>query len=673
MTPLLIRISHKAALDLAQAVWSLAAPPPDLTLSDWADQERRLSPESSPEPGRWVTARAEYQRGIMDAISDKQTHTVVLMSSSQVGKSEILLNLIGYHVHRDPAPLLMVQPSLDAAESFSKERLAPMIRDTPALASRIAPVRARDSGNTILHKSFPGGHLSLVGANSPAGLSSRPVRVVVGDEVDRYEQSAGTEGDPVTLAIKRTTNFWNRKIVLASTPGTRGLSRIERAFEGSDQRRFLVPCPDCGHAQRLVWARVVWSKEEGTHRPETAHYACEACGSLWDDGQRLNAVRHGQWIAERPFRGIAGFHLNELYSPWRRLSETVSDFLAAKDAPELLKAWTNTALGETWEDQAERLDASGLLSRGETYDETCVPSPVRLVTAGIDVQGDRLECSRWGWGVGEESWLIEHQIILGDPAQPAIWDELDDWLATDCQSETGARLKTRAACIDMGGHHTQAVLKFCRDRKGRRIHAVIGMGGSRPIWTPKASKSKLGKLSFYGVGVDTAKDTIYARLQIEGPDTMSEPPTQPQQAERTGLSSHALQPDHASHPGYVHLPLSVTASFVAQLVAEVVQVRMVKGRPVREWVLPSGKRNEALDCAVYALAARESFGRQGLRRQYATATQTNEAEAETGNALGQTLVSVAVTSTTARTDATPQKLLACPMRIRRQPWAAYRP
>ena len=228
---LLIPTQNPAALDLARSALVLAAPPPRITLSEWADTERRLSPESSPEPGRWVTARAEYQRGIMDAISDTGTTTVVVMTSSQVGKSEILLNLIGFHVDRDPAPMLMVQPSLDMAESFSKERLAPMIRDTPALSTKIAPVRARDSGNTILHKLFPGGHLSLVGANAPAGLSSRPVRVVVADEVDRYEHSAGTEGDPVTLATKRTTNFWNRKIVLASTPSTKGTSRIERAYE----------------------------------------------------------------------------------------------------------------------------------------------------------------------------------------------------------------------------------------------------------------------------------------------------------------------------------------------------------------------------------------------------------------------------------------------------------
>lgn len=531
---------------------------------------------------------------MMDAASSPLIHTVVIMTSSQVGKTELLLNLIGFHVDKDPAPILVVQPTLEMSQAFSKDRVAPMIRDTPSLASRIAPVKARDSGNTTLHKAFPGGHLTIVGANSPSGLASRPIRIVLADEVDRYDESAGTEGDPVNLAVKRTTTFWNRKIVLVSTPGLKGLSRIERAYERSDKRRFHVPCPDCGHRQPLKWSQVKWSKADDRHLPDTAHYACTDCGTLWNDVQRWSAVRQGEWVAEGDFTGVAGFHLNELYSPWRKLSETVSDFLAAKDAPELLKTWTNTALGESWEGEAERVDAGGLLTRGEVYDESSVPDAVRLVTAGVDVQGDRLEASRWGWGEGDESWLIEHKIILGDPAQQDVWDELDDWLAVDCESESGARLKTKAACIDMGGHHTQQVLKFCRDRRGRKVFAVKGMSGARPIWTPNASKSKIGKLSFYGVGVDVAKDTLYGRLQIK----------------RKKLESGSYEEGPVA--GYVHLPMTMTASYVAQLVAETVVVRKVKGKPVREWILPSGARNEALDCAVYALAARESFGKRTL-------------------------------------------------------------
>jgi phage terminase large subunit GpA-like protein len=578
----------------------------------------------------------------MDGVSDALIHTVVVMSSSQVGKTEILLNLIGFHIDKDPAPLLVVQPTLDMGKAFSKDRVAPMVRDTPALAGKIAPAKARDADNTTLHKTFPGGHLTIVGANSPSGLASRPIRVVLADEVDRYDDSAGTEGDPVNLAVKRTTTFWNRKIVLVSTPGIKGTSRIERAYEGSDKRRFHVPCPDCGHEQHLRWAQVHWSKEDGKHRPETSHYACEECGSLWTDVQRWSAVRKGRWIAEGEFTGVAGFHLNELYSPWRRLAETVKDFLDAKDAPELLKTWTNTALGESWEDDAERVDAGSLLTRGEVYDETSVPAAVRLVTAGVDVQGDRLEASRWGWGDGEESWLIEHKIFLGDPAQQDIWDELDEWLLTDCQTEDGATLKTKAACIDIGGHQGQQVLKFARDRKGRKVFAIKGMAGARPIWTPKASTSKVGKLSFYGVGVDVAKD---GRLHIQ----------------RKKLESGAYA--DGSVRGYVHLPMTMTASYVAQLVAETVVVRKVKGKPVREWILPSGARNEALDCAVYALAARESFGKRipyGKRLQSASPTVREPAEQEARPIMAE------------RADVAQQVIAPRPPRAVRKPWGAYR-
>ena len=627
----------------------MLAPPPKLTVSQWADTERRLSPESSSEPGRWVTARAEYQRAMMDAVSDQLVHTIVFMTSSQVGKSEALLNIIGFYVQHDPSPILMVQPSLDDAEKFSKDRIAPMVRDTPVLAGRIAPVRSRDSGNTILQKQFPGGQLTLVGSNSESGLSSKPIRIILADEVDRYEASAGRGGDPVNLARKRTANFWNRKIVLASTPGIKGISRIERAFESSDKRRFHVPCPDCGREQHLRWSQVHWSKAESDgstrHRPETAHYACEGCGALWTDVQRWSAVRQGRWIAEGDFNGVAGFHLNELYSPWRKLSETVADFLAAKDAPELLKTWTNTALGESWEDEAERVDASSLITRGEAYDAESVPVHVRLITAGVDTQGDRLEGSKWGWGEGDESWLIEHRVFHGDPAQQDVWAELDDWLLTDCLRDDGTKLKTRAAAIDMGGHHTQQVLKFCRDRKGRKVFAIKGVSGAKPIWTPKASRSKTGNLTFFNVGVDTGKDQVYGRLQIK-----------PQRLESGSLKD-------AGTPGYVHLPESVTASFVAQLTAEVVIVKKVQGKPVRVWVLPSGARNEALDCYVYATAARESFGKR-------------LPGSISARAIGQAEISalpeqLAQPETAERAGEVPRPLLNRPNRAPRKRWNAY--
>ncbi|MGO4917347.1 phage terminase large subunit family protein [Pseudogemmobacter sp. W21_MBD1_M6] len=266
-------------------------PPPDLTISDWADQNRRLSSEASAEPGQWRTSRAEYQRGIMDAISDPSVETVVVMSSAQTGKTETQLCCVGYHIDQDPAPIMVVMPTERDAETWSKDRFSPMARDTPCLQDKIANPKSRDGNNKILHKRFPGGHLTIVGANAPSGLASRPIRLLLCDEVDRYPFSAGAEGDPVNLARKRTVTFWNRKIVLVSTPTNKGASRIETAYQESDQRRFWVPCPECGTEQILTWPQVRWDKgEDGSHKPDTARYHCVECDAVWRDEARWAAV-----------------------------------------------------------------------------------------------------------------------------------------------------------------------------------------------------------------------------------------------------------------------------------------------------------------------------------------------------------------------------------------------
>jgi phage terminase large subunit GpA-like protein len=325
---------------------------PRLTISEWADKERRLSPEASAEPGRWSTNRAEYQRGIMDAISDPSVHTVVIMSSAQVGKSEIWLNAVGYYIDQDPSPILVVLPTLEMAEAFSKDRVAPMLRDTPALQGKVNDPKTRDSGNTLRHKSFPGGHLTLSGANSPASLASRPIRVVVCDEVDRYDDSAGSEGDPVSLATKRSNNFWNRKLVIVSTPTLKSISRIEKAYAASDRRKCY-----------------------------TAHYACSACGPLWDDLARWGALRKCAWSASVPFNGVAGFHLSELYSPWRTLEQIVTDFLQKRHDPSQLQTFINTSLGETWEEKGETVSGHALVERIEAYDDRSIPRQVSVLTA----------------------------------------------------------------------------------------------------------------------------------------------------------------------------------------------------------------------------------------------------------------------------------------------------
>ncbi len=364
-------------------------PPPDLTISDWADQNRRLSSEASAEPGQWRTSRAEYQRGIMEAVSDAATETVVIMSSSQVGKTEVVNNCVGYHIDQDPAPIMVVMPTERDAETWSKDRFSPMVRDTPCLQGKIADPRSRDGNNKILHKRFPGGHLTIVGANAPSGLASRPIRLLLCDEVDRYPFSAGAEGDPVNLAKKRTVTFWNRKIVLVSTPTNKGSSRIEAAFEESDQRRFWVPCPVCGLEQVLTWEQVKWDKDEnGDHRPETARYHCADCDAAWMDETRWAAISKGRWIADAPFNGTAGFHLNEIYSPWIRLEAMAKAFLSARaGGDETMKTFVNTSLGETWMESGEAPDWQRLQGLKEQWRAGTVPAGGRRVRGGAGQLG----------------------------------------------------------------------------------------------------------------------------------------------------------------------------------------------------------------------------------------------------------------------------------------------
>lgn len=557
---------------------SVLAPPPILKISQWADRERVLSSEAAAEPGRWRTSRAEYARGIMDAVTDADVTRVVCMKSTQVGWTELLMNTLGYFICEDPCPILLIQPTVEAGEAWSKERLAPMIRDTPAITARVGDVKSRDSGNTIRGKTFPGGLLAIVGANAPTGLASRPIRIVLADEVDKYPVSAGTEGNPLALAAKRQGTFWNRKTLIGSTPTIKGASEIESEWLNSDQRHFWVPCPDCQTAQVLKWSNVVWDKPAGEHLAHTAHYTCEGCGTLWDDVTRGEAVKRGEWRSERPFNGVAGFHVNAMMSPWVQLHEIVDEFLRSRHDPERLKTWVNTTLGETWEEKAETVDATSFIGRRESYGPRSVPEAVRLVTAGVDVQGDRLEMIVVGWCAHEETYAIAYHVIPGDPSQGDVWDILDDLLLSAYQSEDGRELRIRAVAIDTGGFYANEVLNFCKVRLRRRVFAIKGAPGPRPIWPKWASRTKHNDQIFL-IGVDTAKDTLYGRLRITAP---------------------------GEEKPYVHFPVSddFDQRFFDQLTSEQVVTRYREGRPYRVWVLPSGRRNEALDAFVYALAAR---------------------------------------------------------------------
>lgn len=501
------------------------------------------------------------------------------MKSAQVGWTEILNNVIGFHVDQDPSPVLLMQPTLEMAEAWSKDRLAPMIRDTPCLRDRIADPKARDSGNTLLHKRFTGGHLTIVGANSPAGLASRPIRVLLCDEVDRFPVSAGTEGDPVDLARKRTTTFWNRKVMLGSTPTVKGASRIEAAFEQSDQRYYFVPCPHCNEFQRLVWPQVHW--DQG--KPETAHYVCSSCGAMLGDKDKAGMLRRGEWRGTKPFDGVAGFHISELYSPWVTWRQMAESFLRAKLLPETLKTWINTALGETWEEDGSTVEPGSLLERRETYGPEQIPSGVLSLTVGGDVQNDRVELQLNGWGADEENWILEQHVIRGDPDSAALWQEVDEYLLRQYTTEDGRRLLVDAAAIDSGGLSTQSVYNFVVSRKRRRVWAVKGMAGTGKLaWPKKASKTPKSRAMVFILGVDTIKSTLYGRI-----GKITEP-----------------------GPGYVHLPVSADEDFCKQLTSEKAVTKYVRGRSTVVW-LPraSGIAQEAQDCWVYAYAA--MLGRGG--------------------------------------------------------------
>jgi len=525
-------------------------------------------------------------REIMDVISNPRIRKVVVMKGAQVAYTEgIGLNTIGYYIAQDPCPVLVILPTIELAESWSKDRLAPMLRDTPALAHKVLDGRVKDGDtNTIRNKMFKGGRLTLLGANAPAGLASRPIRIVIGDEVDRWPVNTGGtkrgEGDPLALAAKRQITFWNRKTLIGSTPVIKETSVIFREFTASDQRFYYCPCHECGEAQVLKWQQVRWDKKGDEHMAETAHYVCEHCGAIWNEPQRQEAIKAGFWVADKPTKDVAGFHISGFMSPWLTLPEIVQEFLDSRHDPELFQVWVNTILGEPWEGATEKVSAESIRDRGENYSPEDIPDDVLFLTAGVDVQHNRLEMQVLGWGPKDEVWVIDYQVINGDPNDMDVWETLDEQIKAPYRTAAGRRMFIRTTCVDSGGNATAAVLSFCKDRWRRRIYAVKGLDGPRSIWPRKASKSKKGNIDFYSIGVDTAKDLSYGKLKVIKPG-----------------------------PGYVHFPAGEDFGkvYFDQLTSEYVEIRKHEGRPYRVWVLPSSKTNEALDTFVYAVAARYSM------------------------------------------------------------------
>jgi len=590
-----------ATVNLFADILKTLQPPPDMTLTEWADAHRVLSKKTSAEPGKWRTSKAPYQKEIMNAISDLSVQKVVVMSAAQIGKTDgFILNPIGYFMHYDPAPILVMQPTIKMGETFSKDRLTPMLRETPVLQDKVND-KTRNSGNTILHKAFPGGGITIVGANAPSDLRSRPIRILLADEIDGYPATAGKDGDPLLLASKRLTTFWNKKEVFISTPTVKGISRIEVEFENSTQEIWNVPCPTCGELQPLEWAQVVFDKENLTE----ISYTCNSCGVLGSEVAWKEQYRKGKFIPRYPSRKARGFFINSLASMFVDWREIVEKFLVANDEKkkgniELLKAWTNTEMGQTWEEEGNEIEADGLYGRREKYN--CeVPSGVICLTAGVDTQDDRFEIEIVGWGAFLENWGVGYYIIYGDLKQDQVWQELDMLLNRTFEREDGAKLKIIRACIDTGGHFTNQVYKFCKPRFSRGILAIKGgnTGFDKP-YISKPSKNNREKLPLWILGIDTGKALIYQSLAVENVG-----------------------------PNFCHFPDNEDAGYTEDYFKGLTAERMVltykRGRAVYVWKLKSNAiRNEPLDCRNYALAALEISGVLKIADKTDTAAPTTK-------------------------------------------------
>jgi phage terminase large subunit GpA-like protein len=558
---------------LEEEVCGLLAPPPRLTVSGWADEFRVLAPEASAEPGPWVTSRTPYLRAVMDAFTDPRTETIVLLKSSQVGGTEIVVNALGRAIHLDPAPSMVLQPTLEMASAFSKDRLTPAIRLSPELASRVALSRSQRTSSTLLHKTFPGGHVTIAGANSPASLAARPIRYLFLDEVDRYPASAGAEGDPASLAVARTRTFLRRKIVVLSSPTIKGASRIEDWYAISDQRRFHVPCPRCGERFVPAWSDVRWESRD----PMTAHVICPLCAGRIEDAERPAMIAAGEWRASAPFDGVAGFHVWEFFAPWRSLRDLAKQFLDSRSSVEQRQAFTNTVLGEVWSPPAESVEASALLLRRESYPADTLPEGVRVLTCGVDTQDDRLEALVVGWGIGEEAWIIARETILGDPGRPDVWAELDEVLGQEWRGAGGGTMRVACTLVDAGGHRAQGVYAAVVARQSRRVFACFGRAGGLAgllVSPPRALKTGAGTVHRRLVDTHQAKMILFARLRItdDGPEK-------------------------------IHFPHGLGQQFFDELTAERLVTRRSRlGVPEKVWEQVH-ERNESLDTFVYALAA----------------------------------------------------------------------
>ena len=572
-------------------------PPDDLTVTQWAEAKRRLSAESAAEPGPWRTERTPYLREPMDAFTDPKVRHIVMVAASQVGKSEFLNNCIGYIIDEDPGSILFIHPTTIDAQEYSKLRIAPMLRDSPALRQKIAAPKSRDSHNTILQKAYPGGILTMCGSTEAHALASKPIRYVFGDERDRWATSAGNEGDPWDLAMARQTTFYNAKAVEVSTTTIKNASAIEAAYYTGTMERWNSKCPHCGEYHEIRWSDIRFEYDEiivshkKTYKVKKVYYTCPGCGCISTEAEMKRAP--AKWIAENPEaygQGTRSFWLNAFVSQWASWESIVLKYLNALGSTKKMQVVFNTCFGEPWEDRGDIEDEDSLLARREDYGKDKNGEPVELplgvlvLTAGVDTQDDRMEYEIVGHGFFGETWGIEKGIVMGRPDDDATWNKLDEVVFDRVMRfENGVGLRVSMSFVDEGGHFTQSVRAQCNARISKKVFCIKGMPGQdKPyISPPKKQKIFVNQIAVgtcwqYQLGVDSGKEIIMDNLRVQTPGQK-----------------------------YCHFPKrdDYGSTYFAGLLSETKVYDPNKKQPWSWKKIPGHERNEPLDCRNYALAA----------------------------------------------------------------------
>ncbi len=555
---------------------------PDLSVWEWAENYRILSSKGSAEPGLWRNDRTPYLKEIMQCLSaNDPSEYVVFVSGTQLGKTECILNWMGEIIHLMPGPAAIVQSTLSSGEIFSKQRLQPMIDNTPELFERVAKSREREAGNTIMMKEFPGGSINILTGNSEDTLRSKPFRFLGLDEADMYPLWT------VSKAIERTETFSNRKIFLCSSPKKLESSIIWAEYLLSDQRKFFIPCPHCSGMQVIEWENIKFEYNKDSHKiAGDVMLACVHCGVLISDSKKAGMLQAGEWRPTNPNGKHPGFHLPQFYSllghsKWRSAVRKHLKIVQMKKNGNMQyiaerETWTNDVCAQPWEDkEGPNTNWEELFNRREDYKVEPLNENIILLTCGVDIQDDRIECQVLGFSLNYETYVVEYKVFYGKLSDIEIWAHLDDFLIKTYTHSCGKQMRILCTAIDTGGHYPNKVYEFCKTRYIPKIRYVFAIKGASSYNQPVIkSPTKIQGAYLFSVGTDTAKDHINECLKAKLPG-----------------------------PGYIHFPLRLPEAYFHQLCAETKVSEWFKGKLRKVWRNKSHARNEALDTFVYGIAA----------------------------------------------------------------------